>query len=103
MEGRGGVKDYWEQLQEPDGSSDPVAIILGELKALLHYAEVIEKILPDVIARLAVGRKEIVIQTEKTFSDICTMIDEFNAGEESTYETAVKICSHYRKTVGSNT
>ncbi len=91
-------KYYWKELQNYEDQHDILAIVLLQLKALTDYADCINKMIPDCIARLEIGRKEIVKKTEKTFSDICSMLDEFNDGEESTYETAVRICEHYKKT-----
>ena len=91
--------EYWKSLQNHDGNTDPLAIILGRLKVLADYADVVNQVIPSIIKMLEVERRGIVIQTEKTCSDTLTMIDEFNDGEESTYETAVKLCDHYRKTI----
>lgn len=92
-------KQYWKELQNYEDQHDILAIILLQLKSLVDYADCINKIIPDCISRLEVGRKKIVRKTEKTFSDICSMLDEFNDGEESTYETAKRICDHYRTTM----
>lgn len=93
-------KEYWNNLHRSDSSTDPLSIILQQLKGLQDFTEIANKLLPDCITRLEKGRKEIVTQTERTFSDIMNMIDEFNPGEEnSTYETAVKICDFYRENI----
>lgn len=95
--------EYWEDLHKSDSSTDPLSIVLQQLKQLQDYADVINKIIPNCITRLEKGRSKIVTQTEKTFSDIMAMIDEFNdGGEESTYETAVKICDFYRENIDKN-
>ncbi len=91
-------EEYWKGLEDANDCTDPLATIAKELNALMDYAEVINKILPDVTSRLKLERKVIVRSTARSFSDIMTMIDEFNDGDESTYETAMKICDHYRAT-----
>ena len=88
---------YWSELQNSDGCTDPLAVVLHQLKGLQDYAVVINQILPASIERLETERRIIVKQTEKTFSDIMAMLDEFNDGEESSYETAVRLCEYYRK------
>lgn len=90
--------EYWNGLHESDNSTDPLATVLHQLKGLQDYAEIVNKLLPNCIERLEKGRSKIVTQTERTFSDIMTMIDEFNPDDEnSTYETATKICDFYRE------
>jgi hypothetical protein len=95
-------KEYWEDLQNGRDSTDPLAIVLGRLEALLNYGEVIAEVLPSIIQMLKVERKTIVKQTEKRFSDVLNMIDEFGDEEESSYETAVKLCDYYRNKGGQN-
>lgn len=89
--------EYWNNLQKIEGNYDPLATIHAQLKSLQDYAEVINKILPSIINSLEKERKAIVLQTEKTFSDILSMISVFNDGEESLYETAVRICDYYKE------
>lgn len=92
-------EEYWtELLKNYENCSDPLASVLKELSCLADYAKVINKVLPSCIDQLKEGRGKIVIQTNKTFSDILSMIEVFNDGEESLYETAQKICEHYRQT-----
>lgn len=89
--------NYWKDLQSHANSHDILATVLHELKGLKDYAEVINTIIPGCIKKLDKERTKIVIETEKTFSDIMSMIDEFNPdSESSTYEIAVKICDFYR-------
>ena len=94
------MKEYFKTLENYENGTDTLAICLSELEQLLSYAEVINRIIPDVIKRLEKGRKEIVRSSEKSWSDIVNMIDEFNPeGEEATYETTKKICDYYRDNV----
>ena len=90
-------KIYWKALQNQDECCDPLAVVLGQLKALGDYSKVINEILPSCIDYLSAERKEIVKKTEKTFSDCCCLIDKYSSNDESTYETLIKICTCYEK------
>lgn len=93
-------KEYWEKNLKTEECYDPLASSISELKQFQEYASAVEKILPHVIKKLDKEREQIVKETEKTFSDILSLIDAVNdIGDESTtYEMAVKICEHYNKT-----
>ena len=91
---------YWKTLlMDASNNHDPLACNINNLKGLLPLFTLINQTLPEVIARLETDRKDIVRKTEKTFSDIMSMLDEFHEEDESTYETAVRICDHYRKSL----
>ncbi len=89
-------KQYWKFLRSYDDATDPLGIVLRQLEAHYEYAKTTQEFLPDCIKRLAQGRKKIVTQTEKRFSDILSMIAECGGEEDDLFETAKKVCDFYR-------
>ena len=71
--------------------------MLNELKGLKGYADIVERLIPSMITRLSKERIKIVRETANTFSDICSMIDRVNEGnEETTWDTCAKLCAFYK-------
>lgn len=90
--------EYWEMRMKPDGNSDPLAIALSRLKAFQDFAEVANEMIPALIETLEEGRESIVKQTEKSFADIYSLLDQFEKDGEASLSTAQRVCDHYRKT-----
>ena len=90
-------KEYWGSLKDYSDSTDPIAITIGRLKAFLPMVEIIQDVIPSAIEMLDRERQEIINDSMKRWSDICSMIDALSKNGESTYETATRICDFYKK------
>lgn len=90
-------REYFESLKDYSDSTDPIAITIGRLKAFLPMVEIIQDVIPSAIEMLDRERQEIINDSMKRWSDICSMIDVLSEDGESTYETASRICRFYRK------
>ena len=89
-------KEYWNSLKDYRDSTDPIAVTIGNLKAFLPMVEIVQDIIPRAIKLLDRERQEIINDSMKRWSDICSMIDGLSEEDESTYETAKRICDFYK-------
>ncbi len=69
---------------------------LQDLEAVEDLIPIIQMFFNKLRPILEKGMDAVERNALKTYSDIIPLIDQFNDGQESLYETAVRICNFYK-------
>ena len=69
---------------------------LQDLEAVEDLLPIVQMFFDKLRPTLEKGMDVVERDALKTYSDIIPLIDQFNDGEESLYETALKVCNFYK-------
>lgn len=89
-------------LEEEKYADDPMAQLLRDLSYIQEYYTMVAARFPKVMDILRKERILLLQEAERRVSDLWSRVDTFREGDEDSWETAMRILDHYKKTYRGN-